>query len=221
MNTLKCLFFLFFLSSMQVITAQNEFPKEKKHALKFNVIAPFKNHFVFIYEHNIKTYKTLEGSLGIIGVGMQYQSTSNKYPSTYAAQGLFLKLAYKNILKKRRNPGKPALSGTYLKYEIGYTRFKEQISEYIYTYFIPYNSFMLYQESENNVQAFSMMVLIGQQFVIKNTTLVNFYGGFGSIFDNRPIDFYYDYYKNDYIGKHLNYSGRFSVDFGMSIGFLF
>ncbi len=206
------------LSSFHSLIAQNEMPKVKKHAFKYDIFASLDNHIILGYEHYIKPYKTVEGNLGIIGIGKKYQSTIINYASTYAAQGLFLKIAYKNIFKKGWNPGKRALGGTYLKYELAYTFFKEQSTGY-QSYVPPYQ--LKYYETKNNVQAFSIMLIAGQQFVIKNFVLINFYGGLGSLFDNRPFDFYYDYPQNDYIARHFNNMGRFSIDMGMSIGFVF
>ncbi len=221
MTRLMLFFLLLFLNSIQYLIAQNEIPKEKNHALKFDVFAPMDNHIIIGYEQYFKPHKTFEGSLGIIGIGKKFQSSIDNYPSTYNAQGGFLKLAYKTLFKKGWNPGKHKLGGTYLKYEIGYVFFKEHISQYTYPYYSPYAYTLKYHEFNNNIQAFSMMVLAGQQFVIKNFVLVNFYGGIGALFDNRPLDFYYEYPKNDYITRHFNDMGRFSINFGMSVGFLF
>ncbi len=210
---------ILFLTAPFAIIAQELNPESKTHAIKFELFTPLNNLSVITYEQYLKPFRSMEAGIGLIGLG---NDGSDEFYGI-KAQGLFFKIACKTILRKGLNKKGDRLGGTYLKYEIGYARFEETVYwvDLLSIYHPPHK---LYTYVEN-IHAFSMMFIAGQQFVFKKRVLLNVYAGVGPVFDNRDYDkrpyFYYNRRENDYLARRYFEGNRLATTMGMSLGFLF
>ncbi|MFP4470600.1 MAG: hypothetical protein ACLFPE_07945 [Bacteroidales bacterium] len=176
---------------------------QSKNAIKIEFLSPLTGNTTFAYERSLKPGKSLEATLGIIGLGV------NTYGSD--TWGSFLKFGMKFIkspdfyLKGMRYAH--ILKGSYVKPEIAFGYYNKTVEEWS-----EYGSF--YNQQHVDVYSMTIQLVIGKQWVMKDAFLVDFFGGVGYGFDNQGGDYHFGYaIASDDVP--LSFSA------GLKIGYLF
>jgi hypothetical protein len=176
----------------------------KKNALKINFLSPLYGSTSFSYEKSLKPGRSIEGTLGFIGLGIDQLGEN--------PGGAFVKFGYKFIkdpdfyLRGMRYAH--VLKGAYFKPELGIAVFARDGSMY--------NDYGQYQENaRETVASTALHLVLGKQWIIDNAFLVDFYAGLGyGVSSTDETSFYYGF----------SISGSsFPISFssGLKIGFLF
>jgi len=171
------------------------YENQKKHALKFNFLAPLTGNTTFSYERLIRPSRSWEVSLGLIGLGDDIDDEDPR--------GAFAKFGMKFIkspdfyLKGMRYAH--VLKGTYVKPEIAF-------SAYSYDH--------NYSERVNN-WAIALNIVVGKQYVFNDIFLLDMYFGLGYGFSGNK----------DCGAYHYGFSGgnedtALTVTGGLKIGIL-
>jgi hypothetical protein len=177
---------------------------QNKNALKVDFLAPLTGNTTLAYEYSLKPGKSMEGTLGFIGLGVDTRSRDPR--------GLFIKYGIKYIKSPdfyvRNMRYAHILKGAYLKPEIGFAYFtsdNEESSRY------PYES-----TGAKRIENYSLMLqlVLGKQWVINDIFLVDFYAGAGYGFDNQEGEYHYGY-------AIISNEVPLSLSAGLKIGILF
>lgn len=190
---------------------EKTYEHQKKHALKVGFLAPLTGNMTFSYEKLIRPSRSWEVSLGIIGIGTDYDDENPR--------GAFVKFGMKFIkspdfyLKGMRYAH--VLKGTYVKPEIAFSAYSYDRWDY-FDYGIGYigND----DERETNWAA-AFNIIVGKQYVFNDFFLLDMYFGLGYGFSKDN-----DYYNDDE-SYHYGFSGGNSdtpltVTGGLKIGIL-
>ncbi len=191
--------------------------QKRKNAIKLELLS-FKNNFLEIgLEHQIAENKTIELTMGIIGLNAP-KSTGNEYQSyLYKANGFFIKTNYKKVFSNFIKTNKTAFNGLYFSPEIAYAHFTESRK-----WTINYNKTFKENSSEYDIKALALMFNIGAKYCIKNRILFDVFLGVGSCFDNRNnASVIYDAKENNFIARRYFETNRFATQLGLKIGYLF
>ena len=156
----------------------------RKNAIKIDFIAPLTGNLTFAFEHSLKPGASIEGTFGIIGLGVNVGDRS--------ARGTFIKFGYKFIKS-------PDFYFNKMRYahvlKGGY--FKPEISAGYYTQNAPYDYSGNYQPNEREeVFSFCLHLVLGKQWVMNNVFLVDFSAGIGYGFDSTGDGGYHFGYAN-------------------------
>ncbi|MCU4166415.1 hypothetical protein [Carboxylicivirga caseinilyticus] len=150
------------------ITDPENYAADNKNIIKTNFLSPLFNHVNISYERSIRPGQSIEGSLGIIGVGNDVYNTDES--------GMFLKFGYKFIKSPdyyiRGQRYAHILKGAYIRPEIAF-------SYYSYDYEVSdwyYGTTDLSRET--NVM-FAFLLNFGKQWVIDNGFVVDTFIGVG------------------------------------------
>ena len=201
-------------SDKKVLSFQNSmedpfhYGSQHKHALKVGFLSPLMGATSFSFEHSLKPGSSIEGTLGIIGLGTDITGTN---PS-----GIYMKLGYKFIkspdfyLKGMQYAH--LLKGSYIRPEISFSAYKsESDSKYDnYGILVP-NS-----RTVGNTTMFAVMINLGKQWVFQDRFLFDWFVGFGYGFGNSHND---DIFHFAFEGGSSGSS--FAATSGFRIGFLF
>jgi hypothetical protein len=156
----------------------------KKHALKIDFMSPLTGNTTFAYERSLKPGASIEGTLGIIGIGFD--------PGDVNPAGAFLRFGYKFIKSPdfyfSRLRYSHILKGTYFKPEIAFGYYSQDVTEYNVPPGTPYA-----QTSRQGTFSGTIQLVIGKQWVINNAFLVDFFVGVGYGFDDGDGDYHYGY----------------------------
>jgi hypothetical protein len=179
---------------------------QRKDAFKFHFFSPLSNATAISYERSLKPGRSVEATLGIIGLGIEEMAFSGDED----ASGVNLKLGYKFIkdpdfyLKGMRYAH--LLKGAYFKPELAF-------ASYTYT---PYEWLGNNQTRvEENVFVAALILNVGKQWIFSNRFLVDFSVGGG-----------YGFGSNDSgASRHYGFTGAdgdipLVVTSSFSIGFL-
>jgi len=164
---------------------------QKKNAVKLNFLSPLSGSTILSFERAIKPGQSIEGSVGIIGLG---------FDNPDKALGFGLKGGYKFIrspdfyLKGQRYAH--ILKGAYARPEIAFT------------------SYQLRNEGRNVTKG-AILLDLGKQWVYSDVFLIDIYGGMGYGFSNEETGDDFPYFIT--VGTD-DYPIAFS--FGFRIGFL-
>lgn len=194
----------------QEMTNPANYVDNKKNAIKIDFLSPLTGNTTFSYERSLKPARSIEGTLGIIGLGAD--------PNEVDPRGAFMKFGMKFIKSPdfylRGMRYAHILKGSYIRPEIQfgyYSRLDDVYYEDPYGYYGGY-----YQERE---ESFTMALLlnIGKQWVFDNSFLVDWYFGVGYGFDSND---------NSYSEYHYSFANAsdavpISLTAGLKIGFLF
>jgi hypothetical protein len=174
------------------------YANQRKNAIKFGFLSPLFNATSFSYERSLGIAHSIEGTIGIIGLGY------NDY-SSVDAKGAYLKIGYKLIkspdfyLKGMHYAH--ILKGGYIKPEINLSAYHYQSGDIAYT---TYHNTM-----------FAFLLNFGKQWILEDSFLVDLFGGIG-----------YGFGKNEGgDGMHYAFVGSeegnpFAFSAGLKIGFL-
>jgi hypothetical protein len=179
------------------------YAKQRKNALKFALFSILTTKLEFSYEHSIKPGRSMEISLGIIGIGAD--------PGDINPGGAYLKAGYKFIstpdyyLKGMRYSH--LLKGWYVKPEIIFSAFGRDQTYYWYS-----NE----TTTRETILSIAGVVDIGKQWVFSDSFLIDLYLGAGFGFANNDGDFDNFY---GFIGAPEGFP--IALTGGFKIGFLF
>lgn len=181
----------------------------KKNAIKVDFLSPLTGNTTFSYERSLKPARSIEGTLGIIGLGADYNDLDPR--------GAFVKFGMKFIKSPdfylRGMRYAHVLKGAYIRPEIQFGYYSRLNDVYNYDYY--YNYYEYAEREENFTMA--IMLNIGKQWVFDNSFLVDWYVGVGYGFDSNSDDY------NEYHYSFVNASEDVPLSFtaGLKIGFLF
>jgi len=172
---------------------------QKTSAIKINFLSPVLGYMAFNYEKSIKQGRSVELSLGLIGLGFKqvvdygYSSNENIYLDQ---AGAFISAGYKfiKVSDKIKNGTKQnnLLQGWYLKPQIIFGSYRANESYYNYTDYTNY-----YQKKTTIFGG--LLINLGKQWVFNNFILLDLYGGVGYDINNRASvnGNNYSYYNNN------------------------
>jgi hypothetical protein len=182
---------------------------DKKNALKVDFLSPLTGNLTFSYERSLKPARSIEGTFGIIGFGVD--------PNDLDPRGAFMKFGMKFIKSPdfylRGMRYAHLLKGSYIRPEIQFGYYS-RVSDYYYDDYWGYYEY--YNERQENI-TFAMMLNIGKQWVFDNSFLVDWYVGVGYGFNSNSDDY------NEYHYSFVSVSDEVPLSFtaGLKIGFLF
>ncbi|MDR3652879.1 MAG: hypothetical protein P4L34_07905 [Paludibacter sp.] len=149
---------------------KNSYADNKLNAIKFHVFSPLYTYLAVSYERSLKAGRSIEGTLGIIGIGYD--------PLNVNPGGAFAKFGYKFIKSPdfylRGMRYAHLLKGTYFKPEIALSTYSFNQNRYDYTY----NSFNSYTVRQNTFSG-ALILNVGKQWVFDNRFAVDFSVGLG------------------------------------------
>jgi len=186
------------------------YAENRKNALKVDFLSPATGNTTFSYERSLKPGRSVEGTLGIIGLGMD---NADRNPG-----GLFVKFGYKFIKDPdfylRGMQYAHLLKGSYVKPEIALGYLKRDY--YSWNDKWDDNGNWIGNEIFERREAFSgtIQLVLGKQWVFDNVFLIDLYGGIGyGFYTDKDPGYYYGYAIADN-------SFPISVSGGLKIGFL-
>ena len=196
------------LSFQNSMEDPSKYMVQHKNAIKFGFLSPLMGATSFSYEHSLKPGSSIEGTLGIIGLGVDM--TGNN------ASGIYMKFGYKFIkspdfyLKGMQYAH--LLKGSYIRPEISFVTYKsESGNRYDYNGVLMTNS-----KSVGSSTMFAVMINLGKQWVFQDRFLFDWFVGFGYGFGNSHND---DIYHFAFEGGSSGSS--FATTSGFRIGILF
>ena len=177
----------------------------KKNALKINFLSPLYGSTSFSYEKSLKPGRSIEGTLGFIGLGIDQLGEN--------PGGAFVKFGYKFIkdpdfyLRGMRYAH--VLKGAYFKPELSLAVFGRD----------GWPSDDYYGQNQENaretVASAALHLVLGKQWIIDNAFLVDFYAGLGyGVSSTDETNYYYGF-------SIAGSSFPISFSSGLKIGFLF
>lgn len=167
-----------FQKEKEIMNAEN-YADNRKSAIKIDIISPLTGNTTFSFEQSLKPGRSIEVSLGLIGLGFD--------PNENDPLGLFLEFGFKLIKNPDYYTSKMRyshlLNGGYIKPEVSFGVYGVN-SDYYYT-----------TTERETVLTGTVMVDFGKQWVFNNTMLFDLYVGVGYGFSSRgsSSDMTYDY----------------------------
>jgi hypothetical protein len=187
------------------MSTYEDFSKQRKNAVKFNLFLPISGAYAFSYERSIKPGSSIEGEIGII-------SSGKNDVTSLEAHGIFFKAGYKLI----RSPDfylkgmkyAHILKGSYVKPELAITSFSYDKSQ---------DSFQSGSTDSDTGSTTKMAILIngGKQVVYNNRIAIDVFIGAGYAFgkiDDSLRYFAFTGFSNE---------SSFVMTGGLRVGFLF
>ena len=110
---------------MKEMMNPENYSDNKKNAIKLDFLSPLTGNTTFTFEHSLKPGRSIEASLGIIGLGFK--------PNDRQSTGAFIRFGYKFIkspdfyFSKMRYSH--ILKGTYVKPEISFGYYSEEVHD--------------------------------------------------------------------------------------------
>ena len=199
---------------------------QKKNALKVNFLSPLLGYTQFSFERSIKPGRSFELSLGIIGLGKNYQmdyytSTGQFTEYNRSAKGVSIGGGYKfSKLPDYINKDikfSHILQGSYAKPNFYFGTYGENI--------LDEKTGQAVEERVTTVYG-ALMIELGRQWVFSESMVLDVYFGVGYVMDNvKEENDYLTGISNEYLGHHFNVvrtgpSPGFGVNGGIKLGFL-
>jgi hypothetical protein len=178
---------------------------QKTSAIKINFLSPVFGYIGFNYEKSIRKGRSMEFSLGLIGLGfkqvLDYGYSSNK--TIYSDQlGAFVSAGYKfiKVSDKIRNVTNQSnlFQGWYLKPQVIFGSYKANEVYYNYT------DYTNYYEKKTTIFG-GLLINVGKQWVFSDFILLDLYGGVGYDINNR----------SSVNGNNYGYYGNPSFHYGV------
>lgn len=189
------------------MTNPANYEDNRKNILKIDFLSPLTGNTTFAYERSLRPGRSVEATLGIIGLGLNNNDRN--------AGGLFTKFGYKLI----KNPDfylrgmryAHLLKGSYVKPEIAFGFFNHDIWMWR-NYDNNYSS----EKSRESVFSGTVQMVLGKQWIMDNAFAIDLFAGIGYGFSTTE----------DFTPYHYGYSvmdENFPVAFsaGFKIGYLF
>jgi hypothetical protein len=202
---------------------------QSKHALKLNFLSPLLGYTQFGYERSLKPGRSIEFSLGLIGLGKNQVIDENYYYPGAPVQeirrgqaGASIGVGYKFIRTpdfiNRNIRFAHLLQGTYIKPTLYTGVYGENIIDY---------KTQVPLEERRTVVYGSLMVELGKQWIFGDQFIFDIYFGLGYCFDNINDDDNYSYssISTESEAHHFNVirlgsSPGFALSGGLKIGML-
>jgi len=187
---------------------KNSYADNKLNAIKLHIFSPLYTYLAVSYERSLKAGRSLEGTLGIIGLGYD--------PLNFSPAGVFGKFGYKFIKSPdfylRGMKYAHLLKGTYFKPEIALSTYSNKESIF---------NFVTNTSNTERQTTFSSALLlnVGKQWVFDNQFAVDFSVGLGYGITTMP--------KNDFLGYSPQYGFSVEPNSGLTwtsnfkVGYLF
>ncbi len=189
------------------MTNPANYEDNRKNILKIDFLSPLTGNTTFAYERSLRPGRSVEATLGIIGLGLNNNDRN--------AGGLFTKFGYKLI----KNPDfylrgmryAHLLKGSYVKPEIAIGFFNHDT--WIWR---DYNNGSSSEERRESVFSGTVQMVLGKQWVMDNAFAIDLFAGIGYGFSTTE----------DFTPYHYGYSvmgETFPIAFsaGFKIGYLF
>ncbi len=196
----------------KTMTDPKNYVDNKKNAFKVDFLSPLTGNTTFSYERSLKPGRSIEGALGVIGLGID-QNDENP-------TGAFVRFGYKFIkdpdfyLRGMRYAH--LLKGSYIKPEIA-VGFLNRNVNYYYDYMDPYGYYYggVNKERERLMTG-SIQLTMGKQWIVDNAFLVDLYVGvgYGLASGDNGGGYYYSY-------TVMDESFPLAFSLGIKTGFLF
>lgn len=191
----------------QEMTNPANYEDNRKNILKIDFLSPLTGNTTFAYERSLRPGRSIEATLGIIGLGLNNNDRN--------AGGVFTKFGYKLI----KNPDfylrgmryAHLLKGSYVKPELSLGFFNHDIWMWR-NYDNNYSS----EKSRESVFSGTVQMVLGKQWIMDNAFAIDLFAGIGYGFSTTE----------DFTPYHYGYSvidESFPVAFsaGFKIGYLF
>lgn len=168
----------------QELTNPENYTDNKKNAIKLDFMSPLTGNTTFSYERSLKPGRSMEATLGIIGLGID--------PNDSDQAGIFIKYGYKFIkspdfyFNKMRYAH--ILKGAYVRPEIAFAYYHYNIDpEYYGT-----------PRERTSVFTGAVHLILGKQWIMDDVFLIDFYVGIGyGISDDGNAHYSYGYVVGD------------------------
>ena len=165
---------------MKELSNPENYVDNKKNAIKLDFISPLTGNTTFAFEHSLRPGRSLEASLGIIGLGFK--------PNDRHSRGAFVRFGYKFIkspdfyFSKMRYSH--ILKGAYVKPEVSFGYYTEKFER---------NNYDAYSSYTEETFSFTIHLVLGKQWIFDNAFLIDFFGGVGYGFTNSDQGYHYGY----------------------------
>jgi hypothetical protein len=182
-----------------------DYSNQKKSIIKIDFFSPLSGNLTFGYEHSLGIQKSVEMSIGIIGLGTQINEN---------ARGVFFRIGYKFI----RSPEvyfnamhySHILKGFYIRPDFIFSYYSHDVRRNI-TSPIPGGDVYQTVRSDNFSGAF--MINIGKQWIMDDRFSMSWFGGIGYAFSTEA-----GYYYSHSVPAGNDFPIAFSA--GLCFGFL-
>jgi hypothetical protein len=184
---------------------KDNYNQQRKNAIKMNFFSPLTGATSFSYERSLQPGRSIEGGLGIIGLGQKLEG--------YKASGFYLNAGYKFI----KDPDFYVKGMKYAHILKG-SYFKPELAMSVYRYSNrTYMGSNVVSDPDTNVAMFALILNVGKQWVFGDRFLVDWYVGAGYGFGKN------DEYDN---ARHFAFTGGTSstplvLNAGFRVGLLF
>lgn len=195
------------------MTDPDSYADNKKNAIKLDFTSILFGYTAISYERNLKPGRAVEGTLGIIGLGLD---NWDENPA-----GLNIKMGYKFA----RDPDfylrgmryAHILKGSYVKPEISLGLYGRDFTKHHYSNYPPY----LYSFTKTRETVFSgaFQLVFGKQWVFDNAFLVDYSVGVGYGFTSISFSESFSFHHYGYTVAPSEFPISFSS--GLRIGYLF
>ncbi len=187
---------------------------QSPNAFKFGLFSPLTGAISVGYERSLSPGKSLEGTLGIIGIGRDIDGVDPK--------GAYIKAGMKFILRPdftlKGMKYSHQLNGWYFKPEFDFSFYQSDAYSNNWGYAT--------NTSRKNIAAGAFILNFGKQMVLSNIFLVDLYVGVGYGADNNGDDGYdpntgaYEYTSPYHYGFVMGQDVPLAATAGLRIGFL-
>ena len=187
------------------LTDPNSYTDDKKRALKVHFLSPLLEHLAFSYEKSLQPGKSIESTVGIIGLGFDTNPD-------HRSSGLFVSSGIKFLrtpdFYTQRYKYAHILKGAYVKPELVLSVYNDKATNYYY-----YPNYTTSTE-EQTIVAGAFLVNLGKQIIYANSFLIDYSVGIGYGVNSQDRPRYDDYYN--YRSNHFGFVGG-GADFPVAI----
>ena len=182
----------------------------KRNIFKMDLIAPFTGNFTLTYERSIETNRSIEASLGLIGLGF---NTGNHNPT-----GAFIRVGHKFIIRKEAYDNAfhytNILNGFFIRPDLILSYFSATTYHYAYN---PVTGKDLSTYIRGDYFSGAFVLNIGKQYVFDDAVAISWWCGFGYGFSSSKEHLNY-FYSHTLTGDN-NFPLALSA--GLTFGFLY
>ncbi len=191
----------------------------KQNAIKMDFFSPVVGNLTFGYERSLGAQRSIEASLGIIGIGGTFNPINlfffvpNKSPKDWVnPAGFFVKIGYKLIRSPETYKKPHLLKGSYLRPEIVFTYFTSDEKQY---YNNPLPGQDIYTLTKIDHTVYGFMLNAGKQWIFQDFILLDWHIGIGYGFGVGT--------QGGYYYSHTQGSNTFpiAITTGLKFGVLF
>ncbi|MBP7272244.1 MAG: DUF3575 domain-containing protein [Saprospiraceae bacterium] len=194
-NLIYLVVFATIIGASTKVVAQEESLPNKKHIVKLNVLSPFLGCTEVGYEYMLKTNRSVEVNLGIIGLGQNKRVDLFQSEKTIKrdASGVYGAIGYKMNLSRRSRSQSPA-GGFFLKPTLTFGTYSHnrgvaQVIGVGTLFGVPTIYYGGTSTEKEKVNYYTAELKFGYQFVISHKVLVGLDLGIGYGSDNKKKAF--------------------------------